>query len=201
MSAIKFICPGCAQHIECGPEYAGVTVNCPTCQVAMMVPGAPATAVAVACPSCGAALQSDAVLCTSCGFNLRTGKRVQPQVTSAPSRRMPVPESSGIGSGNMIAIGLLIIFGALFGLGFTNQSIAAAFHVAQAIFWLVVTIMVIVAAFRESTGTGFLTMCVPCYVLYFVYSVNDNPTLKMLYSIAILTRLAGFALPFEGFGK
>ena len=204
MSVIKFSCPGCGQHIECGPEYAGVQVSCPSCQKAMIVPGAaaagtfsPPPPAGVTCPGCGVALAEGTVICTSCGMNLRTGKRIQPQVTSALPGRVPAPASGG-GSTNMIAIVLLVVLGGLFALGFTNPKIALAFHLVQIIYSLIVGIAVLVSAFRESTGTGFMTMCIPCYVFYFVYSVCDSPLIKLLYSIAILSRLAGLALPMEG---
>src|SRR5580765_621907 len=121
MSAIKFSCPGCGQHIECGPEYAGAQVNCPTCQKAMIVPGAAPAAFAppqpagVTCPGCGVALSEGTVICTSCGMNLRTGKRIQPQVTSPLPGRVPAP-ASGRDHTKMIAIVLLVVLGALFGL-------------------------------------------------------------------------------------
>src|SRR5688572_2752703 len=165
MSAMKFSCPGCAQHIECDAGYAGMQVNCPSCQKAMIVPGAaPAPAAVmqpagVACPGCGAVLAEGTVICTSCGMNLRTGKRIQQQISSAPYRPVPAPASSGDNT-NKIAIGTLVVFGALFGLGFTNPNMALVFHGVQAVFALVVGICVLVAAFRESAGQGFMTMCI-----------------------------------------
>ena len=51
MSDIKFACPNCQQHIQCGAGYAGLEIPCPTCQVKMTVPtpvGAPAPAAAIA---------------------------------------------------------------------------------------------------------------------------------------------------------
>jgi hypothetical protein len=143
------------------------------------------------------ALSEGTVICTSCGMNLRTGKRIQPQVTSMPPGRVPAPPSERDNT-NTIAIALLVVLGALFGLGFTNPKIALAFHLVQAIFSLIVGILVIVSAFRESTGQGFMTMCIPCYSLYFVYAVCDSALIKLLFSIAILSRLAGLALPLEG---
>lgn len=130
-------------------------------------------------------------------MNLQTGKRIQPQVISALPGRVPAP-ASGRDNSNMIAIVLLVVLGGLFALGFTNPKIALAFHLVQSIYGLIVGIAVIVTAFRESTGQGFMTMCIPCYALYFVYSVCDSALIKLLFSISILTGLAGLALPMEG---
>ena len=49
---------------------------------------APAT---VRCPSCGSALQADAVLCVNCGYDLRTRSKVAPK-REQPAPGMPVPK-------------------------------------------------------------------------------------------------------------
>ena len=41
MSTQKFACPNCSQHIEAGEEYAGLQINCPNCQCALVVPASP----------------------------------------------------------------------------------------------------------------------------------------------------------------
>ena len=40
MSEIKFACPQCQQSIEAPPEYAGLQINCPSCQTPLVVPAA-----------------------------------------------------------------------------------------------------------------------------------------------------------------
>jgi hypothetical protein len=42
MKAFKFSCPHCQQSLEATPEYAGVQINCPSCQAAFVVPEASA---------------------------------------------------------------------------------------------------------------------------------------------------------------
>jgi hypothetical protein len=105
MSDIKFACPNCQQHIQCGEGYAGLEIPCPTCQVKMTVPtpvGAPVPAMAAApvlrtaasapppapaapetavagepmCPSCGSAVSPRAIMCVKCGTNLKTGQKM-----------------------------------------------------------------------------------------------------------------------------
>jgi hypothetical protein len=49
---------------------------------------------------------------------------------------------------------------------------------------------VVIAAFRESVGTGFLTLCVPFYALYFVFSVSESDTLKLLYASAVVINIS-----------
>lgn len=41
MAEFKFSCPHCGQHIQCDPGYAGMQINCPACQKAIIVPQAP----------------------------------------------------------------------------------------------------------------------------------------------------------------
>lgn len=52
MSAYKFACPKCQQHIECDEQYAGLSINCPACQNELVVPSRPpAPTPAVTSPS------------------------------------------------------------------------------------------------------------------------------------------------------
>jgi hypothetical protein len=46
MNEFKFSCPHCQQSIEATPEYAGLQINCPSCQTPIVVPEAPAAAAA-----------------------------------------------------------------------------------------------------------------------------------------------------------
>jgi outer membrane lipoprotein-sorting protein len=48
MAEFKFSCPQCNQHIQCDTGYAGMQINCPTCQQAIVVPQAPRSAAAPA---------------------------------------------------------------------------------------------------------------------------------------------------------
>ncbi len=72
---------------------------------------------AASCPGCGRALPAGAVLCTSCGFNLESGRQLEPQILAAPAMpRKPVwPLVVGIisvvlGGGGTIANGLNLAF-------------------------------------------------------------------------------------------
>lgn len=48
MSESKISCPNCGQHILAGEEWAGLTVNCPSCQRPIVIPGTPITVAAPA---------------------------------------------------------------------------------------------------------------------------------------------------------
>jgi hypothetical protein len=64
------------------------------------------------------------------------------------------------------------------------------FVLSALLYVLVVGVMVVVSAFKESVGTGLLTLCIGPYALYFVYAKSENPLLKILYTIAIVLMLA-----------
>ena len=210
MSELKFSCPHCQQHIQCDPGYAGMEIACPACNNQMLVPGqvaqpAPAVAAGVACPGCGTILAPDAMLCTQCGYHLGTGQRLQPPMVSTPrpgpgayaaaaaaARKKP-PAEGWAKNPNVVAGIALAVFVVLWILGRTDPKLAMVYLGVQAIYSLVVWIMVLVAAFGESTGTGFMTLCIPCYILYFVYGQSESPLLKGLFSVSILAQVAGIA--------
>jgi hypothetical protein len=231
MSEIKFACPNCQQHIQCGIGYAGLEIPCPTCQSKMTVPipiGAPAPAPALAaapapalrtaappppvpaaapeaagaegpaCPSCGNPVAPRAIMCVKCGANVRTGQKMTGPggrpVGARPSAAAlgPVPwyKNADVYSGIILAIMVLC-----YGSAWLNPLGSLAYLA----FWLLVDvaaiIIVLVAAFRESVGTGFLTLCVPFYVFYFVYAKCESKLAKAMWSLAILGRVGMWLLP------
>jgi hypothetical protein len=128
------------------------------------------------------------VICTQCGYNLATKQRIVAGRVVAPGRpvvhadvqepwyKTPFP----------YLLVILAIFGTLFFLGKSSPPMMGLLILCVAIYSLAVHICVIVAAFRESVGTGFLAMCIPFYAVYFVFSVSDNIWLKTFYPVAIL---------------
>jgi hypothetical protein len=219
MADIKFACPHCQQHLQAEPGYAGLQIVCPACQRSFTVPGnvvaaapvaaaapayaaapsralapaavqAPAPATASACPSCGGALPRGAVLCTQCGYNLATGKRTvagRPAPLGKPST--PQWQTAWYKTPYPYLGAVVVVLGVLYFLGRENPGMMLAFLGAALLYSLTVHIMVVVAAFRESVGTGFLTLCIPFYALYFVFKVSDNNTLKLLYSVAVVINI------------
>lgn len=65
-----------------------------------------------------------------------------------------------------------------------------AFFGSVVLYTLTIHIIVIVSAFKESVGTGFLTMCVPFYAIYYVFRVSESGTLQILYASALIVDLA-----------
>jgi hypothetical protein len=97
----------CQQQFDARDDLAGKTVRCPKCGSPITIPSPAAAAgaarqaapavpsmadlldevgvkprVATGCPGCGAAYPPDAVLCVECGFNFRTGRRLETKVVS-----------------------------------------------------------------------------------------------------------------------
>ena len=220
MPNIKFSCPHCQQRIEAESGYAGTQITCPSCQGSFVVPASTVvpkivpvmarTALTVAaapsappvsapqhpdtaagCPSCGAALSRGAILCTNCGYNLKTGRRMQ------AGRPVPLGRASATQwetpwyKTPWPYVGVVVlVLGLFYFMGRENPAMMLAFLGVAALYSLTVHIIVIIAAFRESTGTGFLTLCIPFYALYFVFKVSANDTLKVLYSVAAIINLS-----------
>jgi hypothetical protein len=199
MSEVKFSCPGCGQHISCDAALGGQQIACPSCQAAMVVPGgapaAPEPAPIRSCPSCGAAVHDEAVICTQCGLNLQTGKRLAAQPAGRTPLRRPAPPSSSWVKNSNVWVGVVLaVLGVLFVAGLSNEKAGVVFHVVQALISLGVGILILVAAFQDSVGQGFLTLCVPCYVFYFVFGRCDSSLIKLLFLISLSTRLAGLLI-------
>lgn len=83
-----------------------------------------------------------------------------------------------------------LVLGVLYYLGRGNAGMMLAFIGAAFLYTLTAHIIVVVAAFRESVGTGFLTLCLPFYAIYFVFKVSDSDTLKVLYASAVAINIS-----------
>ena len=218
MADIKFSCPHCQQHIQVDSSYGGTQIACPTCNGGLIIPGAPAAPTRVSlrvsagtapaqtptsvadppsdsaasvCPSCSAALPRGAILCINCGYNLKTGQRMVAGRPAAPGKPSGDQWETPWYKTAYPYVGLLIVaLGLFYLLGRGNPAMMLAFVGTAVLYSLTVHIIVIVAAFRESAGTGFLTLCIPIYAIYFVFKVSDNDTLKILYGVAVLAELS-----------
>jgi DNA-directed RNA polymerase subunit RPC12/RpoP len=216
MSDIKFSCPQCQQHIQCDEaSYGGREIACPACGTRLVVPGqaaAPAPAPAAAppyapppqpapaggkvCPGCGSALPRGAVICTKCGFNLALGQRAQAlpgKAGAAAAARAPRPDKWFYNPNVWLGI-LLVFFGGLYALSRLNPVGLLVFIGVALLYFVAVQIWMLVAAFKDSVGTGFMSLCVPFYGIYFVYSKSESPMLKAFYTISILVQLSFYAL-------
>ncbi|SRR6266581_448525 len=96
MSALKFECPGCGQHLECDRACGGDIIHCPRCCAELRipfggssefpgavaraelilhapaaVPAAPATPPAAATPAVSTAAERQTVICPVCESELR----------------------------------------------------------------------------------------------------------------------------------
>lgn len=44
-------------------------------------------------------------------------------------------------------------------------------------------IVLLIAAFKKSAGTGFLSLCVPFYILYFAFAEYESPKKKIVLTL------------------
>lgn len=148
---------------------------------ASAAPAAPPPTAASGCPSCGGALPRGAVICTNCGYNLKTGQRsaASTRIATGKKRNQHREQTAYI-----IAAAVVLVLAVLYYFGRKNPTVRLAFFSLAILYSLAVHIIVVIVAFKEGTGTGFLTLCVPFYALYFVFTVADNETLRVLYASA-----------------
>lgn len=127
-------------------------------------------------------LGEGAVLCTNCGYNTQSGERLH---TTAVKSSKPRMEFSGAAAllinPVIVALAIVVVMGAFLALAWGDQTLLIGYMAVESIFTLGVVIMVLVFAFREGILTGFLTLCVPFYVLYFVFGVCDNQWVRALF--------------------
>jgi hypothetical protein len=215
MSEIKFSCPSCQQHISADAAYAGMQINCPACSSPMIVPGdamvppppepvqnpvappgppshAPASG---ACPSCGNALPRGAVICTRCGYNLATKKRMVAGRVVPPGAPKQKGDAPWYKTAPPYILVVILLLAGLYILGRSSPPMMLAFVLVGALYCLVVHLIVVVAAFHDGAGQGFLTLCLPFYALYYVFKVNESSTLQMLYGSAVLMNIILRFLP------
>ena len=209
MSDIKIACPQCQQHIACGPEYSGREINCPACGTRMAVPNVappptplipqpPAPSPAgVACPSCSAPIAPDAILCTACGFNLQTRQRIQPRTTPA-QRSIPGTKRPGRAAAKDVKwyatpypyLGLyVVLMFALYLLGRSQPAFNLGFLGMAALYYVGITIAVLIAAFKESAMKGVLCLICGIYAVYWVYVESESTFLKSAYAVVLLLAL------------
>src|SRR5262249_34945938 len=136
-------------------------------------------AAAGGCPSCGNPLPRGAVICTKCGYNLATRKRtVAGRTVPLGSAMAPSADAPWYKTAPPYIAAVVLLLAGLYLGGRNSPPMMIAFFGILALYCLGVHIIVVVAAFQEGTGQGFLTLCIPFYALYYVYKVSENSTLQ-----------------------
>ena len=66
---------------------------------------------------------------------------------------------------------------------------------------LVCNIIILIHAFKSSVGEGFLCLCVPCYILYYMFSKFEHPNKGLIIAGSIGGNIiANVALRLPDFG-
>lgn len=136
-------------------------------------------------------LARGAILCTQCGYNRATGQRIGAGRPVPPGKPSGTPWEVPWYSTPYPYLGVfLAVLGCLFFLGRQEPAYMLAFFIVAGLYSLGTHILVFVAAFQESIGTGFLTLCIPFYALYFVFKVSDSGLLRLLHTVAFFVNIA-----------
>jgi len=92
-------------------------------------------------------------------------------------------------------LAVILLLTGLYVFGRSSPPMMLAFVIVVALYCLAVHLIVVVAAFHDGAGQGFLTLCLPFYALYYVYKVNGSSTLQMLYGSAVVLNVILRLLP------
>jgi len=90
-----------------------------------------------------------------------------------------------------------IVFLVLYSAARQDANAAQAFGFLALMYCASIELLIRVLAFCESIGTGFLTLCLPFFELYFVYWINENRYIKALYTASLLVTALLYALGIE----
>jgi benzodiazapine receptor len=63
---------------------------------------------------------------------------------------------------------------------------------------LVCHIIILIHAFKSSVGEGFLCLCVPCYIIYYMFSKFDHPKKGLIIGLWWTGNIIGNGLSFAG---
>lgn len=153
-----------------------------------------------ACPMCGEAMGPSAVLCMNCGYNTQGGAAVATKVKKPKRER---GEGGGVDWDSLFK-NPLAVSATIFGFDVIlmlilksspgNLPVALIWLAESFVVGLLVLVLVLVSAFREGIGTGLLTLCLPFYVLYFIYFVCESLWTRCLFTANILGYLLSMVL-------
>lgn len=214
----------CQQQFDAPDHLAGKTVKCPKCSSPIVIPS-PAAAMAArpapsavaslldevgvkqrsltGCPSCGAHHEPDAVLCVECGFNFRTGRRIETRTTEAAfdpgdghtvnaefliHRARELQEAEQQLQKKMLNFGipwwgyLIILIGLIsfiVGMGSLKQEVAMfiAACILFAFGGLIIVageIWIKIIAFQDDMVQGFLVLLIEPYETYYIFTHWDE---------------------------
>ncbi len=48
---------------------------------------------------------------------------------------------------------------------------------------LVGSIFILIHAFQRSVGTGFMVLCIPCYIFYYAFTQFEHPKKQMILGV------------------
>jgi len=120
---IQVACGSCAKRFQAGNKLAGRRVKCPVCEGFIDVPVPQPVALAGTgvlglldqeevpterrCPKCSRPLGVAEVFCVACGYDARTGTRIQPAAAQAPAASPVSGFSEAASSVGTVAVGFV----------------------------------------------------------------------------------------------
>ena len=150
------------------------------------------------CTSCGNPMADSDVICMNCGFNTKSGLAMPVKVKKAPRDGSSTSEKATamLRSPFIVSMAIMVIIGTLLVIVYASGSVEVALALALfvSVFLIATTIFVLVLAFMEGVGQGFLTLCIPFYIIYFVFFVTDNQWARWLFVVSLVIRVTNILL-------
>ncbi|MCH8251555.1 MAG: hypothetical protein IID36_03780 [Planctomycetes bacterium] len=90
-----------------------------------------------------------------------------------------------------------LILGVLYLVARGSPDTAVIFLLPQFLFSLVAGVLVLIQAFRTGIVAGILTFCLFPYTIYFAFAVNDNPHIKALFGVSLISSIPAYIMIFQ----
>ena len=90
-----------------------------------------------------------------------------------------------------------LILGVLYWVARGSPDTAVIFLLPQFLFSLVAGVLVLIQAFRTGIVAGILTFCLFPYTIYFAFAVNDNPHIKALFGVSLISSIPAYIMSFQ----
>lgn len=90
-----------------------------------------------------------------------------------------------------------LILGVLYLVARGSPDTAVIFLLPQFLFSLVAGVLVLIQAFRTGIVAGILTFCLFPYTIYFAFAVNDNPHIKALFGVSLISSIPAYIMSFQ----
>ena len=134
-------------------------------------------------------------MCTSCGYNLATKQRIVAGRVVAPGKAMAPKADAKWYATPYPYLGLVgLVYVVLYVLARNSDMMKLVYLLSAALFIFAAHICVIVTAFKDSVGKGFLCLCIGVYAIIYAFKETESVLLKTLIGMSIALEIGFYTL-------